>query len=612
MPAATHVASGISCAQLATSNSRMSRSAGSACLTPSTNCTCSGAFSTPVAHVVDGVVEHRQVEHLDLGLHAVLVHLAGELEDQIGRVLVDARREVARPGGERRHVGPQVQHAAALGADARAAAGGELHDDVGAVAPDPLEEIRELVRVGGGGLIVVAHVHVHQRRAGLVAGVRGLDLLAHGDRDGGVVLLARDRTGDGGRDDAGLAVSISACGAAAAKRALVDGEHGLAAQHLEVVEDRRRQQAGAGLVAVDVEQADALLVDHERQQHGVAALLRGGPVPVRDERLRDPARRRSLITRSRAWFIASTNRSWVPLSGTSIQVRMSAADWPMPKRKRAFGSVASFSRKNARVRDDAERPVDRLEDDAEHVVERELGDEQARDLVQPLRQHGLRHFLRRQHPATRCPTRPPAADTLLMCPTLADTIASALNSLSPAANVLPSSSSLNVFECSCSSVSAPAISVSIVLLSSALNWRAVRLHQPLDRLLLRLGAGGAGQRVGDAVRQRGQGAQLLLVGHRRVRLRARSRGSCSAAGVSGRLSARATATPIDEYDMPSTRSTAASCCCSSSARIAFDSAGRYSATSVRPRLWKSALMKRFFPVGEAASRSAIERPRTAL
>ena len=57
------------------------------------------------------------------------------------------------------------------------------------------------------------------------------------------------------------------------------------------------------------------------------------------------------MTRSRAWFMASTNRSCVPLSGTSIHVRMSAADWPMPKRKRAFGRVASFSMKNARVRE---------------------------------------------------------------------------------------------------------------------------------------------------------------------------------------------------------------------------------------------------------------------
>ena len=64
----------------------------------------------------------------------------------------------------------------------------------GQCEPDAFEESRELVRIGGGGLIVVAHVHVHQRRAGLVARVRGLDLLAHGNRNGGVVFLAGYRT----------------------------------------------------------------------------------------------------------------------------------------------------------------------------------------------------------------------------------------------------------------------------------------------------------------------------------------------------------------------------------------------------------------------------------
>ena len=38
-----------------------------------------------------------------------------------------------------------VQHAAALGADAGAAAGRELHDDAGAVAADALLELGELV-----------------------------------------------------------------------------------------------------------------------------------------------------------------------------------------------------------------------------------------------------------------------------------------------------------------------------------------------------------------------------------------------------------------------------------------------------------------------------------
>ena len=57
--------------------------------------------------------------------------------------------------------------------------------------------------------------------------------------------------------------------------------------------------------------------------------------------------------------------------------------------------------------------------------------------------------------------------------------------------------------------------------------------------------------------------------------------------------------------------TAASSFCSASARIAWTSAGRYIAASVRPRLWNSALMKDSSLLANPVSR-AIERPRMAL
>ena len=62
---------------------------------------------------VGGVVEHRQVEDLDLRLDVVLEHLARQPFDEVRRVLVDVRREVHRAGGQRGHVGLQVQHRAA-------------------------------------------------------------------------------------------------------------------------------------------------------------------------------------------------------------------------------------------------------------------------------------------------------------------------------------------------------------------------------------------------------------------------------------------------------------------------------------------------------------------
>ena len=156
------------------------------------------------ACVVDCVVQHRQIEHLDLRLHAVRRHLLGQLPDEVGRVLVHPSRKVHRPGRERRHVRSMVQHAAALGAHTRAAAGRELDDDARAQRADAFLELGELVGVGGRGLIVVSDVHVHERSAGLERRLRGLDLLGDGDRNGRVVLFARHRAGDGDGDDAGL------------------------------------------------------------------------------------------------------------------------------------------------------------------------------------------------------------------------------------------------------------------------------------------------------------------------------------------------------------------------------------------------------------------------
>jgi len=43
------------------------------------------------------------------------------------------------------------------------------------------------------GLVGIAHVDVHERRAGLEGLVRGLDLLLRGDGDGGVVGLFLER-----------------------------------------------------------------------------------------------------------------------------------------------------------------------------------------------------------------------------------------------------------------------------------------------------------------------------------------------------------------------------------------------------------------------------------
>ena len=91
----------------------------------------------------------------------------------------------------------------ALAAGAGAAAGGHLRDDQRAVLADAVQHRGEALGRGGGRLVVVAHVQVHERGAGLVGGVGGFDLLGDGHRHGRVVLLARQGTGDRDGNDAG-------------------------------------------------------------------------------------------------------------------------------------------------------------------------------------------------------------------------------------------------------------------------------------------------------------------------------------------------------------------------------------------------------------------------
>ena len=114
---------------------------------------------------VGGVVEHREVEDLDLRPDAEVAHLRREAAHEGRRVLVDDGREVARAGGERGHVGPQVQHRAALLEGSATAAGRELHDDVGTVAADAVLEGGELLGIARVRLVRVADMDVDERSA---------------------------------------------------------------------------------------------------------------------------------------------------------------------------------------------------------------------------------------------------------------------------------------------------------------------------------------------------------------------------------------------------------------------------------------------------------------
>src|SRR5262245_50459314 len=97
-----------------------------------------------------------------------------------------------------------VEHAAAFGPNAGAAPGGELHDDPRADLANAFLELGEPVRVRRRRLVVVADVHVDERGTGFKRRMSRFDLLADRDRNGRVVLRARDRSWDGGCDDTGL------------------------------------------------------------------------------------------------------------------------------------------------------------------------------------------------------------------------------------------------------------------------------------------------------------------------------------------------------------------------------------------------------------------------
>ena len=68
-----------------------------------------------------------------------------------------------------------------------------------------LLHLGEQLGIRRGAFILVAHVDVHQGRAGLEGLVRGFDLLGGGHRDGGVVFFLRHGAGDRDGDDDGLA-----------------------------------------------------------------------------------------------------------------------------------------------------------------------------------------------------------------------------------------------------------------------------------------------------------------------------------------------------------------------------------------------------------------------
>jgi hypothetical protein len=158
-------------------------------------------FEHALLHQRLGVVQHRGIEDLDLGLHLVGQHVLGKVVDQLRRVLVDDGREIDRAGGERGHVRLQLDRRAALLRGPAASAGRELDDHAGTMFQDPRLHLAEQVDVRARFALGIAHMDVHQARARFERCVRAFHLFGGLDRHGGVLRLARLAAGDRHGDD---------------------------------------------------------------------------------------------------------------------------------------------------------------------------------------------------------------------------------------------------------------------------------------------------------------------------------------------------------------------------------------------------------------------------
>ena len=118
-----------------------------------------------------------EIEGLDLGLDVVGQHFASQPIHQIGRILVDAGWKVVGPDGQRCHVGPQRQHAAAFQSSPGPAAGGELDDHARAMLFQPFLQPGEPVGVGRRRPIVEPDMAMGDRGPRLEGLVRRFDLL---------------------------------------------------------------------------------------------------------------------------------------------------------------------------------------------------------------------------------------------------------------------------------------------------------------------------------------------------------------------------------------------------------------------------------------------------
>jgi hypothetical protein len=168
--------------------------------------------------VLDHALGQQQVaglEHLELRQHVDVADRDGHLLEIAGRVdedvlphvhaahveAADFRLElddVLHALGRRLHggAGLGLERIVCPGSKTRARAGGEVDQDVAAAAPDPLDHLAVVGRVHARPRgLGIAHVDVHDRRAGLGGIERGLRDLCRGHRHRGIAARRVRRPG---------------------------------------------------------------------------------------------------------------------------------------------------------------------------------------------------------------------------------------------------------------------------------------------------------------------------------------------------------------------------------------------------------------------------------
>ena len=157
-------------------------------------------------HVIDGIVDHTRIEHLDLRLDVALLNGAAQLFQEAGRVF---KNGAVLPVQGARVIGAQLGQQLLDGLDALLvgaalpAGGGDVDAHVAVlVGADAVHNILIQLIANGGGSVRLPGVNVNDGRPCLPAIVGLVRNLLRGVGDGGVHILGGPGPAQGGGDNA--------------------------------------------------------------------------------------------------------------------------------------------------------------------------------------------------------------------------------------------------------------------------------------------------------------------------------------------------------------------------------------------------------------------------